>query len=89
MAQALGITAFVCGAVVGVGWIMPSLPFTVGWLAVLSGIAAIVVGIIALVKHQARKQAVIGIVLVVLTGPVAFGLAFVTTMVILMVSYPD
>ena len=83
----LGLGALVCGAVAGLGWIVPVLTGVLSWLAVLVGIAAIVVGIIAIVKRQDRKLAIIGLALVVATGPVAFVMAFITTMISLISYY--
>ncbi|MFK4852758.1 hypothetical protein ACI3KT_14070 [Microbacterium sp. ZW T6_19] len=82
IALGLGIAALFCGAIAGLSWVVPALNAST-WLAVLVGIAAVVVGIIAIVKRRARTHAIIGLILAVAAGPVAFLMAFLTTMILL------
>jgi hypothetical protein len=87
VALRLGIATISCGGLAGAAWIVPGVITLLGWIAVLAGIASIVVGIVAIVKRRARKHAVIGMLLTVATLPVAFLLAFVATMIMLMIGF--
>lgn len=87
VALGLGVAAVSCGVVAGLCVTAPSMGWLLVLVCVLLGIAGVVIAIVAIVKGQARRPAIIGLILAVLAGPLALLTAFVTVMVMLMTAY--
>jgi len=71
----LGIATLVLGLVSGVSWIVVAGDTVLGLIptiAVLLGVATIVIGIVAIATRRGRTQAIVGLVLAVVAGPLAW-----------------
>ncbi len=87
IAQRLGLGALVCGGIAGLLFILPWVTGVAGWGAVILGVAALVVGIVAIAKRRGRTQAVLGIVFAIVAWPAGILLAAVTTFVMLVIGF--